>query len=478
LIKRINADKTKGENMFNVKTYIQRRAELKKKIKNGLILFLGNNEAPMNYTDNTYAFRQDSTFLYYFGLDQSDLAAVIDLDENKETIFGNDLTIDEIIWTGAQPTIKQRAGKCGVKNTAAVSELDAVCAKAVKQGRKIHFVPQYRYDNILNLSSLLGVIPRRVNDYTSTELIKVIAEQRQVKSKEEIEEIESAIEVAYEMQTTAMRFAKPGMYERDVMGFITGLATSLGSGISFPPIFSCHGETLHNHHYNNKFKDGDLVVNDSGSESLLHYASDITRTFPVGGKFTQKQKEIYEVVLISQLVAISEIKPKVNFKSVHLKCAETITDGLKALGIMKGNTKDAVSAGAHALFFPHGLGHLLGLDVHDMENFGENNLGYDEKTKRSTQFGLKYLRYAKPLIPGVVLTVEPGIYFIPALIDLWKSENKLNAFINYDRVEEYRSFGGIRIEDDVVVTSNGSRVLGKPIPKAVEDVEAVASDKI
>jgi Xaa-Pro dipeptidase len=464
--------------MFSAKTYIQRRTELKKKIKNGLILFLGNNEAPMNYPDNTYTFRQDSTFLYYFGLDQAELAAVIDLDENKETIYGNDFSIDEIVWMGPQPTVKQGASKCGIKNVASLSDLDAVCAIAVRQGRKIHFIPQYRQDNILKMHSLLGLAAKRINDYASTELIKVIAEQRQVKSKEEIAEHENAIEIAYEMQTTAMRFAKPGMLERDVMGFISGLAMSLGSGLAFPVIFSRHGETLHNHHYNNKLKDGDLVVNDSGAESLLHYASDITRTFPVSGKFTQKQKEIYEIVLISQLVAISEIKPKVNFRSVHLKCAETIADGLKALGIMKGNTKEAVAAGAHALFFPHGIGHLLGLDVHDMENYGENNLGYDEKTKRSTQFGLKYLRYAKPLVPGVLLTVEPGIYFIPALIDLWKSENKFSEFINYDKVEEYRGFGGIRIEDDVVVTSNGSRVIGKPIPKAVEDVEAVASDKI
>lgn len=464
--------------MFNAKTYVARRTELKKKIKNGLILFLGNSEAPMNYPDNTYTFRQDSTFLYYFGIDRADLAAIIDVDENKETIFGNDFTINDIVWMGPQPTIKQEAAKCGVKFTATMNELESICSTAVKQGRKIHFVPQYRYDNILTLSGLIGVIPIRVNDYASTELIKAIAEQRQVKSKEEIAEIEKAIEIAYEMQTTAMRLAKPGMYERDVMGFISGLASSLGNGISFPIIFSKHGETLHNHHYNNKLKDGDLVVNDSGAESLLHYASDITRTFPVSGKFTDKQKDIYEIVLIANLVAISEIKPKVSYKTVHLKAAETIAEGLKALGIMKGDSKKAVAAGAHALFFPHGIGHLLGLDVHDMENYGENNLGYDEKTKRSTQFGLKSLRYAKPLVPGVVLTVEPGIYFIPQLIDMWKAENKFADFINYSKVEEYRNFGGIRIEDDVVVTPNGSRVLGKPIPKAIEDVEAVASDKI
>lgn len=464
--------------MFKSSTYVQRRNELKKKIKSGIILFLGNNEAPMNYAANTYAFRQDSTFLYYFGLDHSDLAAVIDLDENKEIVYGDDFTIDDIVWMGPQPTLKQRASKCGIKLTGTAADLEVFCSNAVKQGRKIHFIPQYRHDNILKLHQLLGIAPKRVNDYASTELIKVIAEQRYIKSKEEIAEIEKAIEISFEMQTAAMRFAKPGMYEREVMGFIAGLAMSMGSGVSFPIIFSRHGETLHNHYHGNILKPGDLVVNDSGAETTLHYASDITRTFPVSGKFTDIQKAIYEIVLIANLTGIAEMKPGVTFRSVHLKSAEVIADGLKALGIMRGNSKEAVKAGAHALFFPHGLGHLLGLDVHDMENYGENNFGYDDKLKRSTQFGLKYLRYAKPLKPGIVLTVEPGIYFIPQLIDKWQSEKKFSEFINYNEVNKYRNFGGIRIEDDVIVTANGSRVLGKPIPKAVEDVEEVASDKV
>ena len=464
--------------MFEPKIYINRRRELKKQIGSGLILFLGNNEAPMNYTDNGYRFRQDSTFLYYFGLDFPDLAAIIDVDENKETIFGNDFTIDDIVWMGPQPTIKARAAKSGIKLTATLDDLYTVCSTAVKQGRKVHFIPQYRQDNILTIHKLLGVAPKRVNDYASTKLIKAIAEQRYIKSKEEIAEIEKAIGVSYEMQTSAMRFAKPGMYEREIAGFMEGLALSLGNGLAFPTIFSRHGETLHNHYHGNKLQEGDLVVNDSGAETAMHYAGDITRTFPVSGKFTPQQKAIYEIVLISQLTAISEIKPGRNYKDVHLKTATVIAEGLKALGFMKGNVKAAVEAGAHALFFPHGLGHLMGLDVHDMENFGENNIGYDEKNKRSTQFGLKYLRFSRPLVPGIVLTVEPGIYFIPQLIDKWQSEKKFTEFINYKRVNQFRSFGGIRIEDDIVVTKNGCRVLGKPIPKAVEDVEAVASDKI
>lgn len=464
--------------MFEPKIYINRRRELKKQIGSGLILFLGNNEAPMNYTDNGYRFRQDSTFLYYFGLDFPDLAAIIDVDENKETIFGNDFTIDDIVWMGPQPTIKARAAKSGIKLTATLDDLYTVCSTAVKQGRKVHFIPQYRQDNILTIHKLLGVAPKRVNDYASTKLIKAIAEQRYIKSKEEIAEIEKAIGVSYEMQTSAMRFAKPGMYEREIAGFMEGLALSLGNGLAFPTIFSRHGETLHNHYHGNKLQEGDLVVNDSGAETAMHYAGDITRTFPVSGKFTPQQKAIYEIVLISQLTAISEIKPGRNYKDVHLKTATVIAEGLKALAFMKGNVKAAVEAGAHALFFPHGLGHLMGLDVHDMENFGENNIGYDEKNKRSTQFGLKYLRFSRPLVPGIVLTVEPGIYFIPQLIDKWQSEKKFTEFINYKRVNQFRSFGGIRIEDDIVVTKNGCRVLGKPIPKAVEDVEAVASDKI
>jgi Xaa-Pro aminopeptidase len=464
--------------MFESKIYIKRRTVLKKNIGSGLVLLLGNSEAPMNYTDNTYRFRQDSTFLYYFGLDIPDIAAVIDLDEDKETIYGNNFSLDDIVWMGPQPTIKKLTAKCGVNLTATLSDLEQVIETAVKQGRKIHFVPQYRYDNILKLSQLIGIIPKRVNDYASMELVKVFAEQRYIKAKEEIEEIEKAISISYEMQTAAMRLAKPGMYEREVAGFIEGIALSLGAGLAFPTILSRHGETLHNHHYNNKFKNGDIVVNDSGAETSLHYAGDITRTFPVNGKFTLQQKEIYEIVLISQLVAISEIKPGVNYKTVHLKTAEVIAEGLKALGFIKGNIKSVIEAGAHALFFPHGVGHLMGLDVHDMENYGENNFGYDVKAKRSTQFGLKSLRFARPLKPGIVLTVEPGIYFIPQLIDQWQGENRFKEFIDYDRVNQYRSFGGIRIEDDVVVTQKGSRVLGRPIPKAIEDVEEIASDKI
>ena len=464
--------------MFNSKTYITRRNRLKKKIKSGVVLILGNNEAPMNYTDNTYRYRQDSTFLYYFGLDEPGLAAVIDVDENKDMLFGNDFSIDDIVWMGPQKTIKQKASSVGVKSTSPLSELKAYLYNAIGNGRKIHFIPQYRFDNMMTMQELLGFNASLINNYASKDLIIAVAEQRAVKSGEELKEIENAIGVSFEMQTAAMRFAKPGMIEREIVGFIEGLAYSLGNGISFPIIFSRHGETLHNHHHNNVLQKGDLVVNDSGVESMLHYASDTTRTFPVSGKFTEKQKEVYRIVLDTQLKSIKAIKPGVSYRDVHLKSALVIAEGLKSLGLMKGNMKEAVAKGAHALFYPHGLGHLLGLDVHDMENFGENNFGYDSRIKRSSQFGLKSLRYAKKLVPGIVLTVEPGIYFIPELIDKWKAEKKFTNFINYKKVETYRKAGGIRIEDDIVVTRSGCRVLGRPIPKTVEEVEEVASDKI
>ncbi len=464
--------------MFNVKTYAQRRLQLAKKMKSGIVLIVGNSEAPMNYGGNTYHYRQDSTFLYYFGLDLADLFGVIDLDENKEIVFGNDFAIDDIVWMGPQPTVKNLASKVGVKNTASLNALSDYLADAIKKGRKIHFTPQYRQDNVMKLHKLLGIGPKRVNDYASMELIKAIVEQRELKTKEEVDEIEKAIEISFEMHTAAMRFTKHGMIEKEIAGFIEGLALSMGSGTSFPIIFSKHGETLHNHNYNNKLKDGDIVVHDSGAESFKHYASDITRTFPVSGKFTDKQKDIYNIVLNMQLAAIKMYKPGVTNKAAHLKAASVAVQGLKDLGIMKGSVADAVKNGAHALFFPHGLGHLIGLDVHDMENYGENNIGYNQKIVRSSQFGLAYLRLGKELKAGHVITVEPGCYFIPQLIDLWKAENKFVDYINYDKVNEYRDFGGVRIEDDVLITNNGCKVLGKPIPKTIEDVEEVASDKI
>lgn len=464
--------------MFNKKTYIQRRALLKKNMGSGLALLLANNEAPINYADNTYHYRQDSTFSYYFGLNIPNIAAVFDFDEGKEIIFGNDFTINDIVWMGPQPTIKQLASKCGVQYTKPFDDLASYLKDAVMKGRTVQFVPQYRHDNVLLLSKLLGIDPFRIDEYASVKLMKCIVAQRSVKSTEEIEEIEKAISISFEMHTAAMRFTKAGMIEQEISGFIEGIALSLGSGTSFPIIFSKNGQTLHNHSHGNVLSNGDLVVHDSGAETSLLYCSDITRTFPVSGKFTTMQKDIYEIVLKANLEAIKMMKPGITNKAVHLKAATVITQGLKSLGLMKGNVNDAVKKGAHALFFPHGLGHLLGMDVHDLENFGEHITGYDEKNIRSTQFGLKSLRFGKPLVQGNIMTVEPGLYFIPELIDMWKAEKKLAEFINYDKVNKYRDFGGIRIEDDVLVTKTGSKVLGVPIPKSVEEVEDISSDKI
>jgi Xaa-Pro aminopeptidase len=462
--------------MFEAQTYSNRRNILKNKFESGLLLFLGNEEAPANYIGNTFAFRQDSTFLYYFGLDLPGMAAVIDIDNHVENIYGYDFTIDDIVWMGPQLKLEELASKTGISNSFPIQKLQEHINDAVKKGRKIHFLPQYRPENIFKISQLVGLNHSSVNDYASEKFIKAVVDQRSIKSEEEIKEIDAAVDIAYKMHTAAMKMVKPGIHEMKIAGMIEGISLSLGSGLSFRPIVSVNGQTLHNHFYCNLMKDGDLLVNDSGAESKLHYASDITRTIPVSGKFSQKQREIYQIVLKAEMEAINTVRPGIMNKDLHLGAAKIIADGLKDLGLMHGNSDDAVKAGAHGLFFPHGLGHMMGLDVHDMENLGENFVGYDEHTNRSEQFGLKYLRLAKSLQPGYVFTIEPGIYFIPELIDMWNEQKRHEEFINYDKVEEYRDFGGIRIEDDILVTDDGFRVLGsKPIPKAVDEVEALAS---
>lgn len=459
--------------MFSNSTYVERRKVLKEKVGSGLLLIPGNEEAPLNYPSNSYTYRQDSVFLYYFGLDRAGLFGVIDIDNDKDIIFGYDFTIDDIVWMGPQPKIESSAKEVGVSETYPLEKLDDYLANAKSSRQKIHFLPQYRFQNMMRLEKLLGVNSSEVNENTSGNFTKAVIEQRSIKTDDEIKEIEYAIDISYEMKTTAMRLTKPGMKEREIYGAIIGIANSSGCGPSFPPICSVHGETLHNHNYENIMKDGELLLIDSGAESLLHYASDITRTFPVNGKFTERQRDIYSIVLASQLRAIDTIKPGVKFKDVHLTSARVITKGLKDIGLMKGDIDAAVEKGAHALFFPHGLGHAMGLDVHDLEGLGENFVGYNDKTKRSDQFGLAFLRFGKALKTGNVLTVEPGIYFIPELIDQWKAENKHTDFINYDKVEEYKNFGGIRIEDNIVVADSGCRILGsKIIPKEINDVEA------
>lgn len=457
--------------MFSKTLYISRRKKLSAKIRSGIILIPGNTEAAMNYPANTYHFRQDSNFLYFFGLDQPDLIGIVDVDNHREYIFGNDTDMEDIIWMGPQPAIKDLASEVGVENTAAFGKAAELVATAIKSGRKIHFLPTYRGEQVILYHKLLGLIHSRVNDYASPELIRAVIELRSVKDRFEVAEIEKAVGIAYDMFTTGMKMAHPGVYEREIVGVMEGISVAGGNPVSFPVILSINGQTLHNHKHGNKLVPNRMLVMDAGSESPMHYASDITRIVPVGGTFSSKQKEIYQVVLNANLAGIEAMKPGVTFKSIHLLAARTIAQGLKEIGLMKGNVDEAVANGAHALFFPHGLGHMLGLDVHDMEGLGENYVGYDHTVQRSDQFGLAYLRMAKTLIPGYVLTVEPGIYFIPELIEQWKAEKKFTQFINYEKIAGYMEIGGVRIEDDVLVTPEGHKVLGRPIPKTVKEIE-------
>jgi Xaa-Pro aminopeptidase len=460
--------------MFESSIYEQRRRALAKRVGSGMLLFLGNGESPMNYPANTFHFRQDSSFLYYWGLELPGLAAILDAESGKESLFGDDLTVDDIVWMGPQPTIRQLGERTGVRETHPMAKLGESIEDALRLGRRVHFLPQYRGENLITLSRLTGIGTSLLPLYVSHDFVRAVVAQRSHKASEEISEIEIAIDITGEMQTLAMKTARPGMIEREVAGAMHGRALSMGGNLAFPIIFSIHGETLHNHHHNNVMKAGDIVVNDSGAETATHYAGDITRTFPVSGKFTQRQKDVYRVVLRAQKEAIREVKPGVRFKDVHLGASKCLVEGLKELGLMKGDPDEAVRRGAHALFFQCGLGHMMGLDVHDMEGLGEQYVGYDETVQRDPQFGICYLRLARALEPGFVLTVEPGIYLIPELIDLWKGEGKHRDFINYDVVEKFRDFGGIRIEDDVVVTESGCRVLGKPIPKELAEVETLA----
>ena len=457
--------------MFTSEVYTKRRNALRRELKSGLVLFPGNSDSAYNYPANTYTFRQDSNFSYFFGLEHPDLAGVIDLENGVDYIFGNDVNIDDIIWMGHQPSMREQASHVGVNNTAPLTELGVFIGNLIRMGREIHFVKPYRGETLLQLSDLLGVHHSRISDYVSLPLIKAIVKLRSVKDKLEIAEIEKAVEVAWFMFTEGMKMAHPGVKEQTIAGTMEGISIAHGKPVSFPIILSINGQVLHNHHHENMLKAGRMLVIDAGAETASNYASDITRTVPVGGKFSQRQREIYEIVLNANLNAIAATKPGVLYKDCHVVACETIAAGLKALGLMRGDVKKAVAAGAHALFLPHGLGHMLGMDVHDMEGLGQINVGYDDEIQPSTQFGTAYLRMGRRLQPGFVITNEPGIYFIPELIDLWKAEQKFAEFINYDKVEEYRDFGGIRIEDDILVTETGCRVLGKPIPKTVDEIE-------
>ena len=459
--------------MFAVEIYTKRRKHLRDSIGKGLLLFPGNNKSPSNYPVNSYPFRQDSNFLHYWGLDEPNLIAVIDCDEDREIIFGNDLSEEDIIWSGPLPCLKEKAEQVGITEYGPLNDAEAIIREAQKKGRDIHFLPPYQADTILQLGEMLEFSWKAIQERVSKEMIRTVINQRSYKSDEEVHLIEQALAISYEMHISAMKNTKAGMFEYEIVAIMEQIIHAHEAKRTFSPLFSVRGEILHNPSNKNKMESGQLVVHDSGVETLSHYSSDITRTFPVNGTFSRFQKEIYNIVLKTQEAAIRAVQSDVLNKDIHLLAARTITEGLCSMGIMKGDPEKAVERGAHALFFPHGIGHMLGLDCHDMDSLGENNVGYDSETRRSNQFGLMALRLGKRLQPGYIVTIEPGIYFIPALIDRWRKEKICSDFINYTKLESYRNFGGIRIEDDVLVTKGGHRVLGKPIPKSVEEIEAI-----
>jgi len=456
---------------FDPSVYSDRRERLARDLGAGVAVFLGNTESPMNYADNVYPFRQDATFLYFWALDRPDATGVIDVDAGTHTLFLDATTLDDVIWMGPQAAVAEQAAASGVTRTAPRAALAETVRAAVAAGRPVHVLPPYRAEHVLRLAELLDVAPGEVSGRASVPLVRAIVAQRSVKSAGEIAEIEAAVSITRDMHLLAMRTARPGVYEREVAGAMEGLALARGGRLSFPVIFSVHGETLHNHVHANRMEAGQIAVNDSGAESAAHYAGDITRTLPIGGRFVGAQRDLYEAVLRAQLRAIEAIRPGLPYRDVHRLACRSLAEDLKALGIVRGDVDTAVEAGAHALFMPHGLGHMLGLDVHDMENLGEDHVGYDETVRRSQQFGLHALRFGRAPQPGFVLTVEPGLYFIPALIDRWQAEGRCADHLDYAVIHRFRGAGGVRIEDNVVVTEDGCRVLGPPIPKARGAVE-------
>jgi Xaa-Pro aminopeptidase len=460
--------------MFSKETYVNRRAELKKLVKSGIIILFGNNESPANFPANGYyPFRQDSTFLYYFGPKRDGLVGVIDVDNDKELLIGNDIDIDDIVWYGSVDSVHDMAEHAGVKESAPMKQLQVICDNAMKEKRTIHFLPPYRHDTMIQIFDLLGIHPSKQREAASVELIKAVVKMRSTKEQQEIEEIERACAIGYKMHTTAMRVTKPGVTEKYVGGQVNGIANSYGAMVSFPTIFSQHGEIMHGNPSMAVLESGRLALCDCGGETMEHYCSDNTRTFPVNGRFTQRQLEIYSIVEDCHDLALKISKPGVKYFDVHMDVCRLMTDRLKELGLMMGDTEEAVRAGAHAMFLPHGLGHMMGMDVHDMEGLGQTYVGFDDETRPNLeQFGTNCLRMGRRLEEGFVVTDEPGIYFIPALIDEWRAKGLHKDFINYEKLETYKDFGGIRIEDDILITSDGCRFLGEErIPYHPKDVE-------
>ena len=458
--------------MFNAAIYTERRAELRRRLGSGLVLLPGHRESPMNYRDNVYPFRQDSTFLYFFGLDQPDLVGLLDLDAGEDHLFGDDPSLHDIVWTGLLPTLAERAVACGVSRTAPLAQLPGRIAEALAKGRIVHTLAPFRGETVLLLAELLSCTPAEAAARASRPLTEAVVALREVKSDAEVAEIEAALALTARMHQAAFQATRPGVVEREVVGAMEGLMRAEDRQLAYPVIFSRRGEVLHNHHHDQKLEVGDLVVNDTGCSSRFGYASDITRTLPVGGRFSPLQRELYDVVLEAQQSVIRALRPGVPHLDLHKQACRVLVEGLKAHDCFKGDPADIVESGAYAIVFQCGLGHALGLDVHDMEALGEDLVGYGEGFTRSSLFGLKSLRLAKPLKAGMVITTEPGLYFIPHQLDQWRAEGRFTDFIDYDALDRFRGFGGVRIEDDVLITEDGARVLGPAIPRTAEEVEA------
>lgn len=458
--------------------YRERRNKLREALGNCVTLWLGQSMQPRNYADNPYyPFRQNSHFLYYTGLAEQDLGLLSFPESDYDVLFCNPITMDDIVWAGSGQTHVDMARKAGIDTIEDMARLGTYIQKAKAQSLPIHYLPPYQAPTMLRIAEFLAIALGDVVKNASQRLIAEVAKQRLIKSEAEVFEIEDALCITDKMHRAAMAATRPGMREFEILSVIEAIAVAHNRSQSFPPIVTIHGEILHNHSYDGVLAEGQLLLNDSGVESPRYYASDITRTFPISGRFSSLQAEIYQIVLRTQLAAIGMVKPGIPFRDLHIEACKVLAEGLRDIGLMKGNPADAVAEGAHALFLPHGLGHCMGLDAHDMEDLGEEIVGYAKGEKRSAQFGMKFLRFTRPLEIGFVITIEPGIYFIPALIDRWKQERLHRDFINYNKMDEFGGFGGIRIEDNVLVTSQGARVLGPGIPKTIPEVEEAMGNR-
>lgn len=464
--------------LFSKETYVARRQALSRLVGSGLVLLFGNNDSPANYPSNAYKFRQDSAFLYFFGQHRDGLVGVIDVDQHTETLVGNEIDIDDIVWFGSVKSVSAMAEECGVGATAPMSSLADMVQKALKAGRQVHFLPPYRYDTQIQIMDLTGIHPSKQREAASMPLIQAVIKLRSTKSAEEIAEIERACAIGYKMHVTAMKMCRPGVTEQAIGGAIDGVAYAEGCMPSFQSIVTMHGEIMHGNPSPRQLESGRLMLCDAGAETNENYCSDNTRTTPISGHYTQRQRDIYSIVSDCHDLVLDVARPGVKWWDVHFDVCRLMTNRLKELGLMKGDTEEALRAGAHALFLPHGLGHMMGMDVHDMEGLGQTNVGYDDEVRPSSQFGTASLRFARKLEPGFVVTDEPGIYFIPDLIDLWKREGHNTEFLNFEEIEKFKDFGGIRIEDDVLITENGCRFLGEQrIPYHMDEVEQFLAER-